>query len=116
MGETHLKKILLGLGVILTMLFLYLYQAPVMSTGEAIIKAEVHLKNPPEEWKEISNVDLKENPPDKISTSLNQKDGIWNRITNRKQWEVTIKFSGAEPTVIMDAYTGKIIDIYGPLN
>ena len=116
MGGTHLKKILFRLGVILTVLFLYLYQAPVMSTDEAIIKAEGHLKNPPEEWKEISNVDFKENPPDEISTSLNQKDGLWNRITNRNQWEVTIKFSGAEPTVIMDAYTGKIIDIYGSLN
>ncbi|PIC67627.1 hypothetical protein CSV71_10415 [Sporosarcina sp. P21c] len=31
-------------------------------------------------------------------------------------WEVTIKNNGAEPTVVIDAYTGKLIDIYGPLN
>jgi len=88
-----------------------------MSTAEAIVKAEDLLNNPPEEWEKlVSNVDLKEIPLEDINTSLNQKDGLWNRLTNKKQWEVTIKFSGTEPTVVMDANTGKFIDIYGPLN
>jgi hypothetical protein len=99
------------------MLFVYLYQAPVMSSAEAIIKAQNHLNNLPKEWGEsLSCVDLKEIPPEDIRTSLNQRDGLWNRLTNKKQWEVTINFNGTEPTVIMNAYTGKFIDIYGPLN
>jgi len=116
-GGVHLKKILLGLVVIMAMIFLYLYQSPVMSTGEAITSAEKHLQNPPKEWrKSISNVDLKGNPIENVSAFLNQKNGFWNELTNRKQWEVTIKYNGIEPTVVIDAYTGKFIDLYGPLN
>jgi hypothetical protein len=101
----------------MTILFLYLYQLPIMTTGEAIFKAEEHLKNPPEEWKKSDTyLELKEIPPDNIRAYLNQKRGFWNELTNRKQWEVTIKFNGKEPTVIMDAYTGKFIDLYGPMN
>ena len=97
--------------------FLYLYQSPIMSTGEAIIHAEKHLQNPPNEWrKSISNVDLKEIPIENVSAFLKQKKGFWNELTNRKQWEVTIKYNGIEPTVIIDAYTGEFIDLYGPLN
>ena len=112
-----MKKILLGLVVVMAMIFLYIYQAPIMSTGNAIVSAEKHLQNPPKEWsKSISNADLKEIPIENISVFLNQKNGFWNGLTNRKQWEVTIKYSGIEPTVVIDAYTGEFIDLYGPLS
>lgn len=110
-----MKKIVLGLVAIILMTFLYLYQSPIMNTVEAIIKAEKHLQNPPEEWaKSIPNVDLKKVPIENVSAVLQQKGGFWNQLTNRMQWEVTIKYSGIQPTVVMDAYTGKFIDIYGP--
>jgi hypothetical protein len=32
--------------------------------------------------KSIPNFDLKEIPPEEISTSLNQKEGLWNRLTS----------------------------------
>ena len=102
----------------MAMIFLYIYQSPIMSTGDAIVNAEKHLQNPPKEWrKSISNADLKEISIENISVFLNQKSGYWNELTNRKQWEVTIKYNGSsEPTVVIDAYTGEFIDLYGPLN
>ena len=51
-----------------------------------------------------------------MSAFLNQKNGFWNKLTNKKQWEVTVKYNGIQPTVVIDAYTGKFIDLYGPLN
>lgn len=64
----------------MAMIFLYIYQSPIMSIVEAISSVERYLQKPPEEWK------------------------------------VTIKYNGIEPTIVMDAYTGSFIDIYGPLN
>ncbi len=112
-----MKKFLFGLVVIITMIFLYQYQSPIMSTGEAIIQAEEYLQHPPKEWKNsISYIDLKEIPSGNINTSLKPKNGFWNELTNKKQWEVTIKYNGTQPTIIMDAYTGKFINLSGPLN
>lgn len=112
-----LKKLLLGLVIIMAMIFLYSYQSPIMSTGEAIASAEKHLQNPPKEWeKSFSSFDWNEIPLENISASLNQKNDFWSNLTNRMTWEVTIKNNGQEPTVVIDAYTGKFIDIYGPLN
>ncbi|KOS66286.1 hypothetical protein AEA09_18900 [Lysinibacillus contaminans] len=112
-----MKKILLGLFVIMVMIILYQYKSPIMSTEEAIISIEKHLQNPPKESrKSISYVVLKEIPIENISTFLNQKNGFLNELTNRKQWEVTVKYNGIEPTVVIDAHTGDFIDLYGPLN
>ena len=112
-----MKKIFLGLVAVMTMIFLYLYQAPIMSTGEAILSAEKHLQSPPEEWeKSISYVDLKQIPIENVSAFLNQKTGFWNKLTNKKQWEVTVKYNGIQPTIVIDAYSGEFIDLYGSLN
>ena len=61
-------------------------------------------------------VDLKEIPIENVSAFLKQKNGFWNELTNRKQWEVTVKYNGIEPTVVIDAYTREFIDLYGSLN
>lgn len=112
-----MKKIFLGLVVIMAMIFLYLYQSPIMSTDEAIINVQKHLQSPPKErGKSISYVDLKETPIENVSASLKQKNGFWNELTNEKQWEVTVRYNGNEPTVVIDAYTGEFIHLYGPLN
>jgi plasmid maintenance system killer protein len=88
-----------------------------MNTGEAITQAEKHLQHPPNEWKNsMTNIDLKKIPPENISTALKQRTGFWSELTNKKQWEVTIKFKDTQPTVIMDDYSGKFIDLSGPLN
>ncbi len=110
-----MKKILLGLVVVLAMIFLYLYQLPTLMTIEAIYSAERYLQNPPKELsKSISYLDLKEVPEENVSAVLNQRSGFWNQLTNRMQWEVTIKYNDIQPTVVIDANTGKYIDIYGP--
>ncbi|MFS0688989.1 hypothetical protein AB1K89_07085 [Sporosarcina sp. 179-K 8C2 HS] len=63
-----MKKILLGLVVVMAMMFLYIYQSPIMSTVEEITNAERYLQNPPKEWsKSISYVDLKEIPIENVS-------------------------------------------------
>ncbi|WP_301107204.1 PepSY domain-containing protein [Sporosarcina sp.] len=112
-----MKKLLLVLVMIIVMFFLYSYQLPIMSTGEAIDSAQKHLQNPPKEWgKTFSDYDWNDTTLENVVVSLNQKNGFWNNLTNRMNWEVTIKNNGSEPTVVIDAYTGKLIDINGPLN
>ena len=112
-----MKRILLGFVVIMAMLFLYLYKSPIMSTGEAMNSAEKHLQNPPKEWrKSIPYVDLEGIPIENVSVLLSKKNGLWNELTNRKQWEVTVKYKGTESTVFIDAHTGSFIGIYGPFN
>ena len=112
-----MKKLFFGLVILMAIIFSYSYQQPIMNIGEAIASAEQHLQNPPKEWGEtFSNVDWNDTPAENVSASLTQKDNLWNTLMNRMNWEVTIKNSGQEPTVVMDAYTGKFIEIYGPLN
>ncbi|ALC85420.1 hypothetical protein AM499_06015 [Bacillus sp. FJAT-22090] len=73
--------------------------------------------NPPVEWKNSISFDgLEELPPENISVQLIQRQGFWNELTNRMQWEVTIKYTGKESTVVIDAYNGEFMDLLGPLN
>ena len=112
-----MKRIIVGLLIIMAICFLYFYQIPIMSTSEATIKAVGHLQTPPEELKvSIPYVELRDIPPENINVHLEKKNGFFNKLTNRQQWEITIKYQGIEPTVVMDAYSGKYIDIYGPVN
>ena len=99
------------------MTFLFQYQAPIISTDEVIINIEKQLKNPSKEWgKSLSFGDLEEITPEVISVNLIPKQGFWNKLTNKMQWEVQLEYNGTSPTFVMDAYTGKFIDIYGLLN
>ncbi|WP_342568099.1 hypothetical protein MKY09_08875 [Psychrobacillus sp. FSL K6-4046] len=110
------KIILIGLVFIPIMFFLYFYQSPIITSGEAINNAEKYLLNPPEEWKNsISFNGLEEVPPENISVYLTPKPGYWNEIMNNMNWEVTFKYNVQESTIVMDAYTGEFINLYGPL-
>lgn len=112
-----MKKVLIGLVVTLIMFFLYFYQSPTISTGEAINNAEKYFLNPPVQWKNsISFSGLEEIPPENISVNLTSKQGYWNEITNKMKWEVTIKHTGQELTIVMDAYNGEFMELYGILN
>ena len=88
-----------------------------ISSDEALIYAEKYLLSPPEEWGiSFSFIGLEEVPEENIHVYLSQKHGFWNELFNRMQWEVTIKSSEMEPTVVIDAYTGDFIDLFGPFN
>lgn len=112
-----MKKILVGLFALIAMTFLYVYKPPILNTGEAVEIALKQLQHPPKEWeKSISYVEAKEISAENLEVSLIQQPGFWSKLTNRMQWEITITYNGIKPTVIIDAYSGKFIDIYGPLN
>lgn len=98
----------------------YIYQQNPMVTGQAIVHSVELLQNPSEEWGDSNPTldlsELKALQPDNVEATLNTRQGLLYKLLNRKQWEVTIKFEGHEPTVVFDATTGKLIGLYGPLN
>ncbi|WNF21325.1 hypothetical protein [Mesobacillus jeotgali] len=114
-----MKKIIVPI-LIVFISVVYIYQQNPMVTGEAVVHSVELMQKPSEEWgSSISPMDLSELEglgPDNVNATLNIREGLWYRLLNRKQWEVTIKFKGNEPTVVFDATTGKLLDLYGPLN
>lgn len=91
----------------------FLYQKPILTTDEAAMRAEGILKNPPAEWGNANlDAELKV-MPENISANLVVSKG---RFFSRYQWEITVRYNDRMPTVIIDAYNGKYIDIYGPLS
>lgn len=104
--------------VFIMLLITFQYQRPVMTSGEALIQAVAYLQDLPEDYHESMRLHLQveELQREDYFTSLNLKRGFLSELLNRRQWEVTIKYDGMEPTVVMDAITGKFITIYGPLN
>ena len=113
----HLKKIVVGLIVLMVLVSLYYYKSPIMSSGEAIISIEEYLKNPPQEWgNSMTPANLEDIPMESISAVLNRRTGFLNELTNRKQWEITVKYNGIEPTFVIDAHTGDFLDLYGPFS
>ncbi|RSD28687.1 hypothetical protein [Mesobacillus subterraneus] len=114
-----MKKLIVPILIVLISV-VYIYQQNPMVTGEAVVHSVELMQKPSEEWGiSISPMDLSELKglgPDNVNATLNIREELWYRLLNRKQWEVTIKFKGNEPTVVFDATTGKLIDLYGPLN
>ena len=112
-----MKKILIALITALILCFLAFYNSPVISTDVAIHNAEQYLLNPPEEWANaISFTSFEELTDENIHVYLAQKQGLWHDITNGMQWEVTIQSSEINATMIMDAHSGKVIDLIGGFN
>lgn len=91
-----------------------MYQLPIISSTEAIIYAENVLKNPPEEWEK--SITYSGTSSENITTYLSERNGFFNKLTNKRNWEVTIKTINSEHTVVIDAYSGEFIDMYGPFN
>ncbi|MFD1031550.1 hypothetical protein [Metaplanococcus flavidus] len=114
-----MKKILFAVLMAIIIFALYSYQKPMLSTEEAIVQAYEHLRNPPSNL-ELNlapiQIELDEIPAENISLSLRQQKGFLNQLFNHQQWEVTISYEDVIPTVVIDAVTGKILDITGPMN
>jgi uncharacterized membrane protein YkoI len=87
-----------------------------MDTSETLAKTELILQKPPEKWSTlITPTDLKNISPDKIKTSL-KKDRAFKSFIDSYVWEISLEYDGINPTIVLNAYTGEIIDVYGPLN
>lgn len=114
-----MKKIVSILLIAIVIFTFYNYQKPMVSTEEAVVQAYGHLKNPSSEAGvsiEAIQVELNAIPSKNIRLELRQQEGFLNELLNQQQWEVPISYENVIPTVVMDAVTGKVLDITGPLN
>lgn len=97
--------------------FLYLHQSPILKTGEAIVTANEHLSNLPDEYdSQITAFELKDIPEENITAALYRMDGFWNEIFNRSEWQVTIRSDETEVWIVLDAHNGEFIKMSGTLN
>jgi hypothetical protein len=112
-----MKKIIYVVLLTMVLLFLYNYQKPILTTEEAVVQAYIHLKNPPKGVEiEKIEMELRDIPASNIELKLHSKAGSFNEFFNRRQWEVTVAYRDLKPTIVMDASTGKLLEITGPLN
>ncbi|WP_432355826.1 hypothetical protein [Sporosarcina sp. A2] len=112
-----MKKLILVICMIVLLGIAYAYQTPILDTNVAIEQAKKHLVTPPKEWqasfpKEEDGIVAWE-----VNKSvLTKRQGFWNGFTNKRNWEVTLVLEGSQVTLVMNATTGKLLDIYGSLN
>ncbi|WKA56549.1 hypothetical protein [Planococcus shixiaomingii] len=114
-----MKKLLYGVLAAKLIFALYSYQRPMLSTEEAVVQAYEYLRNPPVQMYmtiEPIQVELNEVPAENIRAVLNPQEGFLNQLINKQQWEVTINYQHAVPTVVLDATTGEFLELSGPLN
>ncbi|WP_084243653.1 hypothetical protein [Planomicrobium okeanokoites] len=114
-----MKKAVSALLIAILLLTFYNYQKPMLSIEEAIVQAHGYLKNPSSEIGvsvQAIQVELDAVPTENITLALRQQEGFLNELFNHQQWEVTISYEDVIPTVVMDAVTGEVLDIRGPLN
>ncbi|WML45389.1 hypothetical protein [Neobacillus sp. PS3-40] len=112
----NLKKAVFGIFILLIIYFSYFYQKPMLTTGEATDYAVQCLNNPP---KELGIKSFNLNLDDITSGNLfiDTKSGFFNKLTNQRELSVTLKTKiGREQTVRINAYSGKCIEVTGPLN
>ncbi|MEH6996489.1 hypothetical protein V7075_27925 [Neobacillus drentensis] len=97
-------------------LFCICIPKPILTTGEATDYAVLCLNVPPKELV-IKAVDINLDDITLVKLSIDTKSGFFNQFTNQRELSVTLKTkNGEEPTVRMDAYNGKCLEVTGPLN
>ncbi|MFJ5791205.1 hypothetical protein ACIQXW_01515 [Lysinibacillus sp. NPDC097162] len=107
-----MKNIVTLMGLLL--LLLYFYKTPMLDTKDAVLKAEMYLNNPPQHtYTAQMNVNVKELTTEQINTQLHNQTGMLNRMFNRKEWVIMLQFDNRNPTVVIDAHNGKLIQIIG---
>ncbi|MBD7908428.1 PepSY domain-containing protein [Sporosarcina gallistercoris] len=112
-----MKRILLTLCAITLFGFVYSYQKPIIETNQAIHQAKQYLVAPPEEWKvSFSKVEDEIVPWEVNRTELTKQQGFFWGLMNKRKWEVEFKYESQQVTVLLNAYTGEFVGIYGPLN
>ena len=112
----NFKKSFFKILVFLVICFAFAYQKPILTTGEATDSAVLCLNVPPKELG-IEAVDVNFDDIMLKNLSIDTKSGFFNQITNQRVLSVTLKTkNGDEPTIRMDAYNGKCLEVTGPLN
>jgi hypothetical protein len=113
-----LKRFVLGVVIVLMLFFVYEYQKPIITSDTIVRKAIECINHPPE------SLHIKYSSPPKVTlkgvqswkTDLDDKGGFFNNLTNKREWRVTLIINETDTTVKMNAYNGKCLGIYGPLN
>lgn len=112
-----MKKYIFLLFIVIIIILVFQYQRPIMDSAEAIDYAVTCLSNPPEELGIFPyDIDLESMPLENIFTNLTEQEGFYNQFMNKRLWEVRLILNEEVPTVVMDAYSGKCISVYGPVN
>ncbi|MGG0644554.1 hypothetical protein ABE021_11495 [Sporosarcina gallistercoris] len=112
-----MKRIILAICIITLFGFAYSYQKPILETNEAIDHAKKHLVTPPEEWKTSFPKEGEEIVSLKVNrTELTKHQGFWSGLMNKRKWEVVLEYESKQVTVVINAYTGEFVGMYGPLN
>ncbi len=96
---------------------IFFYKTPILDTKDAVLKAEMYLNNPPQQtYTAQLNVNVMELTAEQIKTQLHHQTGMLNRMFNRKEWVIMLQFDNRNPTVVIDAHNGKLIQIIGATN
>lgn len=112
-----MKRIMLTICIITLFGFAYSYQKPTLETNQAIVQVNKHLVTPPEEWKASFPKVEDGIVPWKVNrTELTKRQGFWSGLTNERKWEVVLEYESKQVTVVLNAYTGEFIEMYGSLN
>lgn len=118
-GAGDLKKLVLIIGIIVMGAWGFgsvFYESKILTSDEAIKYAEKYLQSPPPEWENsLTFVGFDENFGGDIKLALIESNGVLNKIRNKKEWEITVIDNAMEITVVMNAHSGELLDIYGPL-
>ena len=111
----NLKKAIFKILIFLIICFAYVYQKPILTTGEATDYAVLCLNVPPKELG-IKALDINFDDITLEKLSIDSKNGFFDQFTNQRELSVTLKIkNGEEPPVRMDAYNGECLEVTGPL-
>jgi hypothetical protein len=104
---TNLKKAVFKILVFLFICFEYVYQKPILTTGEATDYEVFCLNVPPKELG-IKAFDINIDDITLEKLSIDTKSGLFNHFSNQSELSLRLKTkNGEESTVRINAYNGK---------
>ena len=113
---TKWKKTVFIILIFLIIFFAYEYQKPILTNEEATNYAVLCLNVPPKDLG-IKAVKINFDDITLKQLSIDTKNGFFYQYTNKRDLSLTLKTkNGEEPTVKINAYNGKCLEVTGPLN
>lgn len=86
-----------------------------MTTEKAIKQAIECVNNPPKRLA-INPYNHTVKDLQAVHTTIEAKSGFLSKLTNQRELSVTLVLNEMEPTVKMNAYSGKCLKVTGPYN